>query len=648
MEEELRIGVFVCMCGVNIAAVVDVEEVANYASTLDDVVVTDVNQFTCSAPGQNSIAEAIKEKNLNRVVVAACSPKMHEPTFRNACEEAGLNPFLFEMVNIREHSSWVHPDNPVRATEKAKILVEMGVAKARYLEPIEKTLASVKEKILVVGGGVAGLRASIDAAERDMQVTLLEKSPTLGGKAARIGDLVHSEKAGHEIAQDLIQRAVNNPNISIETNSQLEEVKGAFGEYTATIKKNPRYVLDSCSNPEKGEEVCPVDVPNEYEFNLSSRKAIYKPFKGAYPDKFVIDMDTCTKCDECVKACDEGSIDLHAEPEYVTDEFGTIIVTTGYDPYEPKVGEYGYQQDPKVITLLQLERILDHDEPEFASIGVAPDVKNIVFISCVGSMQDPSIKGANTYCSRMCCSSSLKNMIRMRKIYPDANIFYLYRDIRTYARREEKLYEDASKDRIMFIRWERDDPPLVETNGSLNVDIFDDLINQKLRIPADLVVLAQGMVPTKDYKATNEILKLPCTTDGWIAEAHAKLRPVEIPSPGIYIAGAAQAPRDIIESVTSASAASAKAVVPILKGEVFLEPLTSEVNQDTCGACGVCITTCPYEAISRIELNGRKVANVDARLCQGCGQCAAACPSGAMQQKSYTDQQMYSMLDVVM
>lgn len=646
-EEELRIGVYVCHCGINIGSVIDVPGVVEYASKLDDVAISRENMFVCSAPGQNAIMDDIQNEKLNRIVVASCSPKMHENTFRKACEQAGLNPYLFEMANIREQASWVHPNDPIRATDKAKTLIRMAVAKARLLEPIEKETSSVKDNLLVIGGGVAGLKATIDAAERGMKVTLVERKPTLGGNAARIGDLVHSEKTGHQITVELIDRIKNNDKVTILTNSEVKDVKGAYGDYKVTILSKPRYIKNNIPNPEEGIEICPVQTTNEYEYGLNNRKAFFKPFKGAFPDEYVIDMDICPKCNRCVEVCGEEFIDLNENPTEITDEFGTIIVTIGYDPYTPKKGEFGFYEHPSIITLMQLERIMSDKTMDLGTVRVS-DPKNIVFISCVGSMQDPSIEGANTYCSRMCCSSSFKNMIKLKDIYPNTNIFFLYRDIRTYARRDELLYEEASKRQIIYVRYKRSSPPLVTVNGGVEVQVYDQLIGEDIIIPTDLVVLANGMVPTRGYERVTELLKIPCSSDGWIQESHAKLRPVQLPSPGIYVGGTAQSPRDIIESVTSASAAASKALIPIIQGEVELEPMISIVDEDICGACGVCITTCPYDAISRIDLEEeRRVARVDPRLCAGCGQCAAACPTGAMEQRGFKDIQLMSMINEV-
>ncbi|MHA2252547.1 MAG: 4Fe-4S binding protein [Candidatus Kariarchaeaceae archaeon] len=382
---------------------------------------------------------------------------------------------------------------------------------------------------------------------------------------------------------------------------------------------------------------------------MNTRKAIYKPFKAAHPPGYTIDMANCTKCGDCVNVAGSELINLQAEPEVVEEIFGTVVVATGYDPYEPKKGEYGWGMDNKVITLFQLDRYLQEDGPTQGKLPLEK-TKNIVFISCVGSMQDPLIEGSNTYCSRMCCSASFKNMLKIKEMNPEANIYFVYRDIRTYARKDERLYEDVSHENVIFLRNNPESPAIVHTERKLGVEIFDELIQERLMIPADLVVLATGMVPPHDIDGIRSLLKLPCSSGGFLQEAHAKLRPVEFPSPGMYLAGTAQSPRDIIESVTSASAAASKAVIPISQGEVELEALIATVNEEVCGRCGICEPVCPYGSISYVKINGdaeREVAKVDNRLCAGCGACASACPSGAMQQFSYKDKQIYAMINAM-
>ena len=646
MSEEIRIGVFVCHCGINIANVVNVPEVVSYALTLPHVKVAQDSTFTCSAPGQNAIKEAIIDNNLNRVVIAACSPQMHEITFQNTLRDAGLNPHLLEIANIREHVSWVHQKEPEKATEKAKILVQMAVAKTKHLTPIEDQFADVTNKVLIVGGGIAGLRASLDLARVGFHVDLVEKKPVLGGHSARIGKLAHNPRTAKEITQELINEVLKLPNIDVFTNSELTNVNGAFGDYEVTIETKPTYVSDSCGNPEEGERVCPVEIEDEYNYGLTTRKAFFKPYPDAIPLQFLIDMEKCTLCGDCVQACDSGSVDLHEKPTITEREYGTIIVSTGYSPYTPKTGEYGFGEDRNVITLIQLERILA-DEKLYDEY-FTNTIRNIVFIGCVGSMQDPMIDGNNTYCSRMCCSSSFKNMIELKERIPSSNIYFLYRDIRTYARRDERLYEQVSELGVILVKYKQDLRPLVHSNGNLKVQIFDSIIQKEILIPSDIIVLANGMEGPKDFQNIREILKLSCSDGNFVKEAHAKLRPVEVPTPGIYVAGAAQAPKDIIETVTSASAAASKSMIPLIKGKVPLQALQSKVDEEICGGCRICISTCPYNAISRVTLEDkREVARVDSRLCQACGACAAACPSGAMQQIGFTDNLLKEMIAVM-
>ncbi|MCY3413430.1 MAG: CoB--CoM heterodisulfide reductase iron-sulfur subunit A family protein [Candidatus Heimdallarchaeota archaeon] len=568
-SEDVRIGVFICHCGKNIGGVVDVNAVVEYAKTLPNVVVSEQNTFTCSAPGQNSIKDAIKEHKLNRVVVAACSPQMHEPTFKKTVQEAGLNPFLFEMANIREHVSWVHPKEPEKATIKAKDIVRMAIAKVRLLEAIEVSKAGVIPRVLVVGGGVAGLQAALDVARKGFDVVLVEKSAVLGGNALKVGYLAHTERRGTDIISSLITEVQANKRIQVYTETKVSNVDGAFGEYHVLI------------HPSKGDNI--------------------------------------------------------------EEKFGSIIVATGYEPYRPKDGEFGYKKNNNIKTLFEFDEMCANPEGKF------DNVDRIVFIGCVGSMENPDKEGARTHCSRVCCSAAFKNMLRLKEYKPSMRISFIYQDIRTYQRNDERMYEKLSEKGIILIRYHRDQEPFVDIEGKLNVQTYDSLVQEWLKIPADMVVLATGMDAPSDVEETRNLFKLPCGGEGFFKEAHAKLRPVEVPSPGIYLAGACQAPKDIIESITSASAAASKAVIPLIHGEVELEPLTATVNEDICGRCGVCEPICPYGAISYKSAtgNGRLVAHVDERLCSGCGTCVAGCPSGALDQKGFKNKQLYAILSAL-
>ncbi|MHA2250433.1 MAG: 4Fe-4S binding protein [Candidatus Kariarchaeaceae archaeon] len=645
--DEPRIGVYVCHCGTNIAGVVNIDEVIEHAKTMDNVVLAKDSMFTCSITGQNMISEDIKSNNLNRVVVAACSPHMHEITFRNAVMDGGLNPHLLEIANIREHSSWVHPNEPAKATTKAIELVNMAVSKARLLDPLEKTEADVIPKILVIGGGIAGLKSTLDVGSSKIDVDLVEKSPTIGGNGARIGKLPHTNKTGGEVVGSLISTINAKSNIKVFTTTEVTKVDGSFGDYQVEITENPRYVSDACTSCDKCTPVCPVEVSNEYQYGMDTRKAIFKPFENAFPTIYTIDMDSCTKCGECVKVCEPNAINLEEQPRTFEESYGTIVVASGYKPYEPEKGEFGYGLDDKVITLFQLQRLLDSDAPSNGSQNLLTNAKNVVYISCVGSMEDPSKEGARTYCSRMCCSASFKTMIMLKEKYPNVNIHSLYQDIRTYARKDERMYEDASAKMVVFSKYTSDSEPKVLTNGDLKVEFHDPTLKLNLLIEADLVVLAVGMLPADGAQELKSILKVSCGPEGFFTEAHAKLRPVEVAAPGIYIAGTSHAPKDVIETVRSASAAASKAVIPLIKGKVELEPQIAVVNEEMCGRCGMCEPVCPYGAISYIEKEGREVSNVDHRLCAGCGSCAASCPAGAMQQFNHKDKQINEMIRAI-
>ncbi len=642
MSEESKVGVFVCNCGVNIAGTIDVKEVIEYSKTIPHVVEAKEYVFMCSAPGQDLIKESVKKLGLNRVVIAACSPAMHEQTFRATLKEAGLNPYLLEMVNIREQSSWVHSDHKQRATEKTKDLIRMAVAKANLLEPLEDLRFGVQPAALVLGGGVAGLRASLDLAERGYKVQLVEELPTLGGRAARLGKLAHIDMKGSDIVESLIKPLVANPNVIASVNSQVTELDGSVGFFKAKIRSKPRFVDAKCTLCGECFRVCPIDVPNEYEFGISTRKAIYLPFKEAYPPIAVIDPETCTRCGECVKVCQPHAINLNEKAHDLEAIAGGVILATGFSPYEPPEGEYGYGRSKKVLTLFQLERFLDKEGPtggELKLEGSTP--KTLAFIMCVGSLG--TTKNAHQYCSRMCCASALKNMLTIKDRYPETEIYTIYKDMRTYGRGDEKLYESAAEHLVKFILFDK--PPTVNVHSDeLRVQVHDATLQEDLLIPVDAVVLAVGMSPSQDLTKVQSVVKVGCSPEGFLREAHLKLRPVEAPADGIYFAGSVTSPKNIVESVTAGSASAAKAASLFGKEEIRIEPIIAQVTEEICSGCAICIAMCPYGAISRRDKNGKKLAEVDKALCKACGACVAACPSGAMQQAGFKDTQMMAQI----
>lgn len=643
MDEEPRIGVYVCHCGVNIAGSVNIKEVVEYVKNLPNVVEVRDYIFICSAPGQEIIKEGIKKCNLNRIVVAACSPTMHEHTFRNVLIEAELNPYLLEIANIREHCSWVHSESKEAATRKACTLIRMAVAKASLLEPLKEITFKINKNVLIVGGGVAGLSASKDLALKGFKVYLVEIKPVVGGNAVRLGRLAHIEFKGKDVVNELLKQIVNNQNINMYVNTEIISVSGSVGDFKVRIVRNPRYVNENCDLCGECVKVCPVEVPNEYELGLTKRKAVYLPYIGAYPPFYVIDLENCTRCFECVKACPRNAINLTEKPEEIELNVGAIILAVGHEPYEPLIGEFGYGISNKVLTLFQLERMLDEEGPTKGELKInSIQPKNIVFIMCVGSLS--TTPNAYPYCSRMCCSSTIKNAMIIKEKYPEANIYILHKDIRTYSRGDEQLYLKAGEKLIRFSRYGEAPNVIVNPDGSIDVKFFEETIQEEVSIPADLVVLSVGMKPPKDIDRIRTIVKVGCGPEGFLREAHLKLRPVEAATDGIYLAGTVTGPKNVVESIDSGSAAASKASTLLVKEEARVEPLIATVNEGRCSGCSICIATCPYNAIS-IKIHGDdRVAEVDSALCKGCGACVVSCPTGAMQQFGFKDNQLRSQV----
>ena len=646
-REKPRIGVYICHCGINIGGVVDVEDVAKYVGTLPNVVVAKHYVYMCSAPGQDMIKNDIKEHKLNRVIVASCTPRMHEPTFRGVVDEAGLNPYLFEMTNIREHCSWVHAAEPERATKKAKDLIRMSVAKASLLEPLQKREADVTERALVIGAGVSGMRSALDLANRGFEVYLVEKAPSIGGRMAQLNEVYPTGEKALDVLEPLMEAVASHPKIKLFTNSKIEAVDGFIGNFKVKVAVKPRYVKNDCNACGKCESLCPIEVPNEHDFGLSKRKAIYLPFPAASPPIYIVDEENCNKCGKCVEACEMGVIDLKEKGMEMEIDVGTIIVATGYDLYDPPKGEYGYGLYDNVITLPQLERLLDKNGPTNGQLlfnGSTP--KNIVFISCVGSRQEPGIykpaiegQQLNRYCSRACCMAALKNALAIRERHPDTRVFYLYRDMRTFGKGHEEYYRKASESRVFFVKYKLEAPPVISSGSNgLVVTVQDMLTNDEvLAIPADLVVLNVGMVPRADASELQDELTLSRSADGFFQEAHAKLRPLDTALDGIFLAGTAQGPKDITDSAAMGSAAAARAAIPLARGKVEIEPIIAVVNEDLCSGCGVCVALCPYSAIKKDE---QGIARITEVACKGCGTCAASCPARAITVLHFTDEQI--------
>jgi heterodisulfide reductase subunit A len=652
VSEEIRIGVYVCHCGLNIAGSVDCEEVAKFAATLPHVVLAKDNMYTCSDQGQALIRNDIREHKLNRVVVASCSPRLHEPTFRKVCEEAGLNKYLFEMANIREQCSWVHLYDREAATEKAKDLVKMAVAKAAFLEPSEEIEVPIIRKTLIIGGGVAGIQAALDLADTGYEVYLVEKEPSIGGMMARIDKTFPTMDCSICILAPKMSDVGHHPNIELLTNSEVIDVKGYIGNFHVKILKKPRYVTKDCSACGECTKVCPVTAPNEFDAGLAIRHAIYTPFAQAVPATYIIDMNTCLNkegvvvCDKCMKACERQAINFDMKPETVEIEVGTIIVATGADVFDPSaLPNYGYGRYPNVITSLEFERLINAGGPSGGHLIRPSDKqipKRVAFIQCVGSRSN---RNERLYCSNVCCMNTIKDSLLIKEHWPRTEIYVFYVDIRAYGKGFEDLYRRARKEGVKFIRGLPAE--IIEDKKTRNLWLIGENTLQKelYKINVDMVILSVGLEPRKDSEIIQRLLTLSRTQYGFFMEAHPKLRPVDAATGGIFFAGCAEAPKDIKDSVTQASAAAARAGILMAKGKIAVEAITPITFPEKCKACGLCIKVCPYNALT-LNKELRRVEVIEA-ACGGCGTCAAECPFEALTQNHFTDEQILAQIDAV-
>ena len=644
---ERRIGVFLCHCGSNIAGVVDMEKVLNAIKGLPNVVHAEDYKYVCSKPGQQILKDKIKEYRLDGIVIGACSPRMHEATFRQAMRESGLNPYLLEIANLREHVSWIHSEYPEAATEKATDLIRMAVARARLLEPLEEPEVEIRDSTLIIGGGIAGISAALDLANAGFKVYLVEKEATIGGHMARWDKTFPTLDCSACILTPRMAEAGAHPNIELFTLAEVEEVNGFVGNFGVTIRQRPRYVFeDKCTSCGDCSEICPVDVPSEFNSNLAYRKAIYIPFAQAVPSTYLLDMENClgvdaVRCGKCKTACTAEAVNYDDHEKLIDIQVGTIIVATGFEVYDATgKEEYGYGEFSNVVNLAEVERMLNSAGPTQGHIVRPSDLeepKRIVYIQCVGSRDERT----NRYCSRICCMTAIKQA-RMIKDKIDAEIFVFYIDLRSFGKGYEEFYESTAAAGVTFIRGRIGEIIENEETLSLTVRGEDTLLGKPIALDnVDLVVLSTGVVPPKDAKKVAQVLNLSRSPDGFLLEAHPKLRPVDSFNDGIFVAGMSQGPKDIPDTVAQAKAAAAGAMALMGKGKISIEPYFSVVDDDLCSGCQVCISVCPYNAIS---VNGNGHAEVNPALCKGCGTCTSTCPSGAINSQHYTDGQIAAMI----
>ncbi len=564
---ERRIGVFICHCGGNISDYVDVAAVRDAIKDEPDVVVAETTIFACADATQTDMVQAIKEQNLDGLVVASCSPKLHTFTFRGVARRAGMNPYTYTQVNIREQNSWAHTDDPAGATRKAIRLVKAGIAKTRLSTPLHPLEVETTPATLVIGGGVAGLRAAIGLADIGLGVYLIERGSEIGGWVAKFGNMYPQGRKGSKLVDELMAEVEKRSTIKVFTNAELTAKSGSFGNYKVDIH---------------------IGGPKSMGISLN---------------------------------------------------VGSIVVATGFDTYEPEVGEYGYGIDG-VLTLPKFKALVDSSKGSLTYHG--RPVKTIAYIYCVGSRQPEG----NAYCSRYCCAATVHASLEVQNLDPKVHQYHLYRDMRTYGK-YELMYTETRERGSVFMKYLEDTPPSVSRNaaGQLVVTTADSLTGgQEVSIPADLVVLVTGMVPRKNDTLINA-LKLPVGSDGFFNEIHPKLRPVETVVDGVMIAGACQGPKNSSESVASGLAAVTQSAAMLKKGVAELDPMVAQVNAEACTWCGLCEETCPYAAVAKTEVDGREVATVDAAVCKGCGGCAPVCPQDAIDLRGYTDQQIRAMIE---
>ena len=653
-----RIGVFICWCGSNIAATVDVKAVAEAARSFPGVAHSVEYKYMCSDPGQGMIKQAIQDKHLTGVVVAACSPRMHETTFRRLALASGLNPYLVEMANIREHCSWVHEDRRL-ATAKAIETVRMLVEKVKRNAPLEEIRVPVKRRALVVGGGVAGIQAALDIVNAGIDVVLVERSPSIGGHMAQLDETFPTLDCSQCILTPKMVDLAQNRRAEIYTYAEVESVKGFVGNFKVTIRQKAKTVDPSkCTACGLCTEKCPSSVASEFDCGLAERKAIYVPFPQAVPNKPVIDRSACLwftkgRCKVCEKVCPAKAVDFADKDRLVEEEVGAIVVATGFDLVDRGLyGEYGYGKIPDVIDGLEFERMLSASGPTGGrlvkpSTGETP--KTVVFIQCVGSRDDS--KGL-PYCSRICCMYTAKHAMLFKHKVKDGRAYIFYIDIRAGGKGYEEFVKRAvDEDRVVYLRGRVS--RIYEKNGSVIVKGADTLSGQQVEIKADLVVLATGITASQGAKDLAQRLRVGFDQYGFLTEAHPKLRPVETNTPGIFLAGACQAPKDIPDTVSQAGAAASKVLGLLSASELVREPLVAEVDEAVCIGCFACESTCPYGAVEHTTRKDAEtgaeveVAKVNPGVCEGCGACIPVCRPKAMDLKGFSEEQIYREINAL-
>lgn len=668
-----RIGVFVCHCGTNIAGTVDVAKVAEELGKVDGVVYSTHYTYMCSSAGQQMIEDHIKDDKLTGVVLCSCSPRMHEKTFRSCAERAGLNPYKVEVANIREQTSWVMKDME-QATEKAIALGKAAIAKTILDTPLIAGETPMTKRALVIGGGIAGITAALDIADAGFPVDIVEKDYTVGGKMAKLDKTFPTLDCASCIVTPKMTEVSQNPNIRILSASEVCRVSGYIGNFEIDIKRHPRYVDETkCTGCGACIEKCPnKKVPNAFNLGLNNRKAIDIPFAQAVPKVANIDANYCLHmkglangkdnvCGFCEKACAAGAIKFDQKEEIITEKYGAIIVATGYNPISlEKFDEYAYNQSPDVVSSLEFERLCNASGPTNGHLlrpSDGKEPKTIVFVQCVGSRCSADSTKGHEYCSKICCMYTAKHAILTRDHYPDTNCYVFYIDVRTPGKLFDEFYRRAVEQYGVHYIKGQVGKVTPQSDGTLDVQGSDLILNKQVHIKADMVVLAASIEADKSARPLATMLTTSMDNNDFFLEAHAKLRPVESPTAGIFLAGCCQGPKDIPETVAQSSGAAAKAICLLVKDKLKNDPCTAQPDENACNGCGQCANVCPYGAISYVDKDfrgpnrttiTRHVSQVNSAMCHGCGACTVACPSGAIDLKGFSNKQILAEVDSVL
>lgn len=650
MSDEPRIGVYICHCGSNIAGTVDVKDVADFARRLNAVIVSRDYSFMCSNPGQELMRKDINDLGLNRIVVAACSPTMHEPTFRRVCQEAGINQYLFQMANIREQCSWVTEDKQL-ATEKAKVLISAAVNRVYYQKPLVTRRVAINPNTLIVGGGIAGIEAALKIADSEHKVYLVEKEPCIGGHMAQFDKTFPTLDCAACILTPKMTSVGQHPYIELLTYSEIVEFSGYVGNFKVKIRKKPRYVdEDKCTGCGICWQKCPGKTSSEFDEGLNQRKAIYVPFPQAVPNVPVIDEANCIyfqkdTCQVCEKFCEAGAINFEQKEQFLEVDVGIVIVATGYDYFNPSiVSQYGYGRYDNVITSLQFERLANAVGPTEGKLllknGREPE--SVAIVHCVGSRD----QNYHEYCSQVCCMYALKyaHLIREKT---SAVVYQMYIDMRCVGKGYEEFYQRLSDEGVNFIRGKvsevTDQATNKEEEGKLIVSCADTLVGSMVRIPVDMVILCSAMESRSDADKIAKLFTISRSADDFFLERHPKLDPIGTTTDGIFIAGCCQGPKDIPSTVAQAQAAAAGALSLLSKDSIEIEAVTAVIDEKTCSGCRLCELICPYGAISFVE--ERQVCQVSDAPCKGCGACVGGCPSDSISLNNFTNEQIVAEME---